>query len=38
MTAEFPPDERGMKHPWAVEFAALADSIQRFGRARPPVK
>ena len=38
MTAEYPPDERGMKHPWPVEFNALCDSIQRVGRAPLPVK
>ena len=38
MTAEYPPDERGMQHPWPVEFAALSDSIQRFGRMPLVVK
>jgi hypothetical protein len=38
MTAEYPSAERGMKHPWPVEFAALSDSIQRFGRSPLPVK
>ena len=38
MTFEHPPDERGMQHPWPVEFAALSDSIQRFGRAPLPAK
>jgi hypothetical protein len=38
MTAEYPPDKRGMKHPWPVELAALCDSIQGFGRAPLPAK
>jgi hypothetical protein len=35
MTAEYPPDERGMKHPWPVELSSLCDSIQHFGRDSP---
>jgi hypothetical protein len=32
MTAEYPPDERGMKHPWPVELSSLCESIRRFVR------
>jgi hypothetical protein len=32
MTTEYPPDERGMKHPWPVELSSLCESIRRFGR------
>jgi hypothetical protein len=35
MTAEHPPDERGMKHPWPVELSSLCDSIQHLGCKRP---
>ncbi len=38
MNVEYPPDERGMQHPWPLEFAALSDSIQRFERAPLPAK
>ena len=30
MTTEYPPDERGMKHPWPVELSSLCESIRRF--------
>jgi hypothetical protein len=32
MTAEYPPDERGMQHPRPVELSSLCESIQHFGR------
>jgi hypothetical protein len=32
MTTEYPPDERGMKHPWPVELSSLCESIRRFVR------
>jgi hypothetical protein len=38
MTAEYPPDERGMKHPWPVELSSLCGSIQHLGRKPPPAR
>ena len=38
MTAEYPPDERGMKHPWPVELSSLCDSIQHLGCKPPPAR
>jgi hypothetical protein len=35
MTTEYPPDERGMNHPWPVELSLLCESIRRFVR-KPP--
>jgi len=36
MEVEYPPDERGLRHPRPTELSSLCDSIQRFGRL-PPV-
>ena len=38
MTAQYPPDERGLKHPWPVELSSLCDSIQHLGRKPPPTR
>ena len=38
MTAQYPPDERGVKHPWPVELSSLCDSIQHLGRKPPPAR
>ena len=31
MTAAYPPDQRGMKHPWSVELAALCAPFSASG-------
>jgi hypothetical protein len=35
MMTEYPPDDRGMKHPWPAELSLLCETIERFARERP---
>jgi hypothetical protein len=32
----YPPDDRGVQHPWPVELATLCETIERFAR-KPPL-
>jgi len=35
-TTEYPPDGRGMMHPWPAELVLLCETIERFARKPPP--